>query len=109
MENLWHGKLTEENLNDVANKILGMLHNKRYTFLVASKGNNYRPEIYRSLCLETENPLSFVNDGFKFSDSYGVWGCSVTDDVEIVLNNDVINIALVVNNAPLYWTIYISD
>ena len=85
-----------------------MLHNKRYTFSVASKGNNYNPEIYRNLCLEAENPLSFRNDGFMFSDSYGAWGCSVKDNVEIVLNNDVISIAIVVNNAPLYWTIYIS-
>ena len=109
METLWHGKLTEENLNDVANKILEMPHNKQYTFLVASKVNNYSPSIYRNLCLETENPLSFRNDGFTFSDSYGTWGCSTKDDVEIVLNNNVISIVIVVNNSPLYWTIYISD
>ena len=109
METTWHGKLTEENFNDVANKILKMLRNKHYTFLVASKMNKYRPEIYRNLCLETETPLSFRNDGFIFSDSYGAWGCSTKDDVEIVLNNDVISIAIVTNNIPIYWTIYISD
>ena len=78
MKNLWHGKLKEDNLNDVANKISEMLHNKQYTFLVASKINDYRPTIYRNLQLESENPLSFRDDSFKFSDSYGTWSCPVS-------------------------------
>lgn len=102
-------RLTESNFKDVGNRILAMLRGKRYAFTVASPENDYRPKVYNDLFLD-DTCLGFNSTGFVFSDSYGTWGCSYLDDVEIVFNNDAISFAITVgNNKPRYWSIYISN
>lgn len=85
----WHGGLTVDNIENVANMILRKLDGRKYCF--ASQNYGFMEEgaldVRTDQSLENNkkgSPLSVWfgenNEyaGFNFCDSYGVWGCSTS-------------------------------
>lgn len=106
----WHGKLTQENFREVGQAMLGLIGHNKYSFTI-SRYPDYTPRILHSLTLtfnECTSPLTFDKIGFLFTDSCGVWGCSFTEDIDVVLMDDSISITNTANDIPQYWSIYIS-
>jgi len=82
----FYATLCLENLEEVAQLILEELEGKTYTFVAANEFFKYKPDVRTNQRLKDE-PFSLYFDdnndppqfgGFHFSDSYGVWGLSTS-------------------------------
>lgn len=84
----WHGMLTVNNVEQVADLLRQLLTGKRYTFVAVNEFYGFKPEVRTSQKLKpkinSSNPINVYYDdtgakrfaGFSVSDSYGVWSFS---------------------------------
>jgi hypothetical protein len=75
----WHGYLTLENYEAVAQRLRELLAGHRYTFVAVNSGSDYRPEVRTGMELRSYGIRSHLNDDRTFAsigvaDTYGSWG-----------------------------------
>ena len=117
MRDNWFGTVTNENIEEIANKIFDMLKGKTYTFVEVYEYMRYEPKTRTSQKLENGtngSPLSvwhsedLTYSGANFCDTYGVWG--ISPNYYIVFEYNSITIHL---NTPAgkeaYWQITVND
>lgn len=75
----FNGMLTIENIEEVANMIVDILHDKQYVFVSANEFFDYKPDVRVNQKLKQDALSVWIEDGyagFNICDSYGVWGLS---------------------------------
>jgi len=84
----WYGTLSVKNIEKVADMIYAVLKGRKYSFVDVYEYRRYKPETRLNQRLENGSngsPLSIYFDdenryaGFNFCDTYGVWGCSTSN------------------------------
>lgn len=82
----WHGRLTQENIEDVVNVMREMLTGRKYTFAsMLSHESMLSPylEVKTNQELKPDDPFGIYHagkfSGFSVNDSYSVWGANTVD------------------------------